>query len=203
MRLGLLSEFCPFLRTCAFCECWGIYKLLWIPKAKKSVAKKIYPYKIFKRRWYISRCLLTTTGGQKSIRQKFTPSLVGEGKGALFYVFLKSSSKIKLFLNVIFYLVPWTSFWKKLLVVVLLFLSNYFLLSLYQIRQTLILKYTFYLFFLKFTYLFLRERARERAREGQRENPKQAVCCQHRAQCGAWTHEPWDYDLSWNQELDA
>ena len=33
----------------------------------------------------------------------------------------------------------------------------------------------------------------------ERENPKQAPCSQHRAQCRAWTHEPWDHDLSWSQ----
>ena len=56
-------------------------------------------------------------------------------------------------------------------------------------------------------YLFLREREREQAGEGhtkgKRENPKQAPHCQQGAQCGAWTHEPWDHDLSWNLQLDA
>ena len=39
-------------------------------------------------------------------------------------------------------------------------------------------------------------------REGERENPKQAWCCQSRALCGAWTHEPWDHDLSQSQMLN-
>ena len=38
---------------------------------------------------------------------------------------------------------------------------------------------------------------------GERENLKQALYCQRRAPCGAWTHEPWDHDLSRNQESDA
>ena len=41
----------------------------------------------------------------------------------------------------------------------------------------------------------MREREREREQEGQRENPKQAPCCQHRAQQGAGSHKQWD--LSW------
>ena len=53
-------------------------------------------------------------------------------------------------------------------------------------------------------YLFLRERERDRDRawvgKGQREreiqNLKQALSCQHRAQCGTWTHELWDDDVS-------
>ena len=43
--------------------------------------------------------------------------------------------------------------------------------------------------------------AREVQRE-KRENPKQVPCCQRRAWCGAWTHKPWDDDLSRNQESD-
>ena len=39
--------------------------------------------------------------------------------------------------------------------------------------------------------------------EAESENPKQALCCQRWAWCGAWTHELWDHDLSWNQESDA
>ena len=42
-----------------------------------------------------------------------------------------------------------------------------------------------------------------RGRERETRNPKQAPCCQHRAQCGSWPHKPWDHDLSLNQELDA
>ena len=52
-----------------------------------------------------------------------------------------------------------------------------------------------------------RDRQRERAsrRGAERENPKQlqALSCQHRAQCGAQTHELQDHDLSRNQESDA
>ena len=43
---------------------------------------------------------------------------------------------------------------------------------------------------------------RGREREREKENPKQALHCQRRAWGGAATHEPWDHDLSWNQELD-
>ena len=35
----------------------------------------------------------------------------------------------------------------------------------------------------------------QRKRERERENPKQALHCQCRAQCGAWSHEPWDHNL--------
>ena len=58
-------------------------------------------------------------------------------------------------------------------------------------------------------YLFLRERERERERESEhkwgrvRERGRhrmqsrlQAPSCQHRAWCGAWTHELQDHDLS-------
>ena len=45
-----------------------------------------------------------------------------------------------------------------------------------------------------------RERDRERQRETERDNPKQDPHCQHRTRCRAWTHEPWNHDLSWNQE---
>ena len=58
-------------------------------------------------------------------------------------------------------------------------------------------------------YLFvfiLRERLESkwgRGKERGRQKPKQAVHCQRRARCPAWTPEPWDHDLSRNQELDA
>ena len=48
--------------------------------------------------------------------------------------------------------------------------------------------------FFKFIYLFWKR---------ERENLKQALHCQHRARCGAWTHKPWDRDLSWSQESDG
>ena len=38
-------------------------------------------------------------------------------------------------------------------------------------------------------------------RERERENPKQAPHCQHRAWCRAQSQEPWEHDLSQNQEL--
>ena len=44
---------------------------------------------------------------------------------------------------------------------------------------------------------------RERKKERERENPKKTPCLQRRAQCGARSHEPWDHDLSQNQESDA
>ena len=56
-----------------------------------------------------------------------------------------------------------------------------------------------------FYCLFLREKRvhtsrRGAEREGDTESQAgsrlQAPSCQHRAQCGAWTHEPWDHDLS-------
>ena len=59
-----------------------------------------------------------------------------------------------------------------------------------------------------------RERERESAREhaqvgegqregGARETLRQAPHCQHRARCGAQTHQLRDHDLSRNQELDT
>ena len=33
------------------------------------------------------------------------------------------------------------------------------------------------------------------------DDPKWALCWQKRAWCGAWTHEPWDQDLSWSRCL--
>ena len=59
-------------------------------------------------------------------------------------------------------------------------------------------------FFFKFIYFWEREKAQ--VGEGQtmreKENPKQAVCCQRGAWCGAWIHKPWDHDLSWSQTLN-
>ena len=60
--------------------------------------------------------------------------------------------------------------------------------------------------FFKNVYLLKRERERQRTHVGEgqrareRKNPKQAPCCQHRTWLGAGTHEPWDHDLSQNQE---
>ena len=55
-------------------------------------------------------------------------------------------------------------------------------------------------------YLFWdRERVSrgEEQREGERENPEQVLCCQCRAQRRAGSNEPWDRDLSRNQESVA
>ena len=60
-----------------------------------------------------------------------------------------------------------------------------------------------------YVYLFLRQSDRVRAREGQRERETQiwsrlqALSCQHRVRCRAWTHKLWDHDLSLNQESDV
>ena len=66
--------------------------------------------------------------------------------------------------------------------------------------------------FLMFLFNFERERERERESErmgeGQRERETriwsrlQALSCQHRAQHGAQTHEPRDYDLSRSRMLN-
>ena len=62
-------------------------------------------------------------------------------------------------------------------------------------------KNTLLFFFNLFKCLFiLRECVSRGEEERKRENPKQAPCCQQKAQHGARTHEPWDHDLSWNQE---
>ena len=66
------------------------------------------------------------------------------------------------------------------------------------------------LHFLKCLFL-LRERERacthtrlwESCRERERENPKQAPWCRCRALCRARSDEPWDRDLSQNQESDS
>ena len=70
----------------------------------------------------------------------------------------------------------------------------------------------FYLFifnFLKFLFIFEREREPEcepaRGRERGRhriQSQLQAPSCQHRAWCGAWTHQLWDHDLKWSWMLD-
>ena len=63
------------------------------------------------------------------------------------------------------------------------------------------------LFYKKNVYLFiLRETEHKQGRgrdKREKENPKQAPCCQHRAQHGAWTHKLRDHDLSRNQELNG
>ena len=42
----------------------------------------------------------------------------------------------------------------------------------------------------------------EKERETQKLKQLQAQSCQHRAQWGAQTHEPWDHDLSWSRMLN-
>ena len=46
-------------------------------------------------------------------------------------------------------------------------------------------------------FIFIFE-GREGQRERGTEDPKQAVCWQRKARCGAWIHEPWNRDLSWS-----
>ena len=57
-----------------------------------------------------------------------------------------------------------------------------------------------YLFIYLFKYLFFCEGG---GAERGRENPKRALCCQHEDWSGAWSHKPWDHDLSGNQESCA
>ena len=67
-----------------------------------------------------------------------------------------------------------------------------------------------YLFFNFFLTLFIFETERYRAWTGRsRERGRhriwsrlQALSCQHRAWCGAWTQELRDHDLSWSQTLN-
>ena len=44
-------------------------------------------------------------------------------------------------------------------------------------------------------------RGRERGRH-RIQSRLQPLSCQHRARRRAWTHEPWDHDLSWSQTLN-
>ena len=60
-------------------------------------------------------------------------------------------------------------------------------------------------FFLMF--IFERERHHEQGRSRERgrhriQSRLQAPSCQHRDQCRAHTHEPWDHDLSWSRTLN-
>ena len=81
--------------------------------------------------------------------------------------------------------------------------------SLYMMKQTKVFGLqSLYSFFKKSVFIYFeREREQGRGRERERErgtqDSKQALCWQQRAQCGAWTHELWDHDLSWNQETGA
>ena len=56
-----------------------------------------------------------------------------------------------------------------------------------------------------FVYFSETEKDRAWAGEGQRERHTHRIwsrlpapSCEHRAQCGAWTHESWDHDLNWS-----
>ena len=69
--------------------------------------------------------------------------------------------------------------------------------------------YTFFLNFLLRFFIFERQRETERKWGRGRERGRhrigsrlQALSCQHGARRGAWTHEPWDRDLSWSQILN-
>ena len=64
-----------------------------------------------------------------------------------------------------------------------------------------------YIIFLCFVYFW--DRGRQSMRRGGAERGRhriwsrlQALSCQHRAQCGAWTHKPWNHDLSWSWTLN-
>ena len=66
-----------------------------------------------------------------------------------------------------------------------------------------------FLFFLMFLFIFESERETEHEQGRSRERGRhrirsrlQAPSCQHRARCGARTHEPWDHDLSRSQTLN-
>ena len=63
---------------------------------------------------------------------------------------------------------------------------------------------------LMFTYYFWETKGQSACkgwaeREGGRHRIRsrlQALSCQHRAGRGAWTHQPWDHDLSWSRTLN-
>ena len=57
--------------------------------------------------------------------------------------------------------------------------------------------------------MFIFEKERESRRGAERERGRhrirsrlQVLSCQHRAQHRAWTHQPWDHDLSWSWTLN-
>ena len=70
--------------------------------------------------------------------------------------------------------------------------------------------YLFFKFLKMFYFIFERESTRSQAgQRGKREKGRhrirsklQALSCQHRAQCRAWTHELQDHDLSQSRSLD-
>ena len=71
-------------------------------------------------------------------------------------------------------------------------ITNYIWKTFYEIKK-----------FLTFLFIFERQREteHERGRGRERGRPRirsglQALSCQHRAGRGAWTHGPWDHDLS-------
>ena len=58
-------------------------------------------------------------------------------------------------------------------------------------------------------FIYFWERGRESKQERSRDRGRhriqsrlQVPSCQHRARRGAWTHQPWDHDLSWSQTLN-
>ena len=57
-------------------------------------------------------------------------------------------------------------------------------------------------FFFKFIY-FGGVRMQGGRAKREKENPKQALHCECRRRYRAWTHKPWDHDVSWNQESDT
>ena len=69
----------------------------------------------------------------------------------------------------------------------------------------------FFCFVFKFFYIYLFLRERESASRGGAERERgrnriwsrlQALSCQHRARCGAWSHGLCDHDLSWSWTLN-
>ena len=88
--------------------------------------------------------------------------------------------------------------------------KSLFVKDLSYLKKSLQINVTLYpvIFFFMFIYFWKRECVCEQGLE-QRERHRhriwsrfQALGCQHRARCGAWTHKPWDHDLSWSQKLN-
>ena len=53
-----------------------------------------------------------------------------------------------------------------------------------------------------FIHFWEREYEQGRDRERETEHLKWALHWQQRTRCGAWTHQPWDHDLSWRWMLN-
>jgi len=81
-----------------------------------------------------------------------------------------------------------------------------FLLFKLSVKLIPILKNLIPFYFLKDLFIFyLREWVRKKASEGRatgRESSSR-LPTECGAQCAARSHDPWDHDLRWNQELDA